>query len=138
MMSDAVSHKGKVVSVEGGKVRVEIVSESACAACHASGLCGLAESRKKIVEVPSGPARCFEPGQEVEVCLARKTGMKAVLLSYVVPVMILLILILSLPLVGMGELATGGLSILGVAVYYLILFFFRERLAGGYEFYIRN
>ena len=138
MIADAVSHKGKVVSVEGGKVRVEIVSESACAACHASGLCGIAESRKKIVEVPSGPARSFEPGQEVEVCLARKTGMKAVLLSYVVPVVILLILILSLPLVGLGELATGGLSVLGVAFYYLVLYFFRDRLAEGYEFFIRN
>ena len=117
---------------------MEIVSESACAACHASGLCGMAESRKKIIDVPSKPGRVYEPGEEVEVCLARKTGMRAVLLSYVVPVGILLILILYLSMIGMGELAAGVLSVAGVAVYYLILYFFRDRLADGYEFYIRN
>ena len=137
-MAEAVSHKGKVLSTDGGMVRVEIVSESACAACHASGLCGLAESRKKIIDVPQTPGHVFEPGEEVEVCLARKTGMKAVLLSYVVPVGILLILILSLSIVGLGELVAGVLSIAGVALYYLVLYFFRDRLADGYEFYIRN
>lgn len=137
-MADAVSHKGKILSSDGGTVRVEIVSESACAACHAYGLCGLAESRKKIVEVPSGHGRSFAPGEEVEVCLARKAGLKAVLLSYVVPVGILLFLILSLSIIGMGELAAGVLSVAGVALYYLILYFFRSRLADGYEFYIRD
>ena len=136
-MAEIISHKGNVVSADGGKVRVEIVSKSACAACHAAGLCGMAESAKKIVEVPAVPGKEWTPGQEVEVCLAPKTGLKAVLLSYAVPAMILLILILSLSLIGISELAAGGLSILGVALYYLVLYFFRDRLREGYEFYIR-
>ena len=137
-MPDIVSHKGKVISSDKENVRVEIVSESACSACHAAGLCGLAESKKKIVDVPSTPGTVYEPGQEVEVCLARKTGLKAVLLSYVVPAMILLILILSLSLIGMGELAVGAITVAGVALYYLILYFCRGSLAEGWDFYIRN
>lgn len=137
-MAEAVSHKGKVLSSDGGTVRVEIVSESACGACHASGLCGLAESKKKIIDVRSGPGRVFQPGEEVEVCLAGKTGLKAVLFSYVIPVGILLFLILYLSRIGLGELVSGVLSVAGVALYYLILYFFRDRLAEGYEFYIRN
>ena len=93
-MAELISHKGKVISSGQGIISVEIVSESACSACHAAGLCGMSESRKKIVEVPAVHGRDFSVGQEVEVCLAPKTGLKAVLLSYVIPAMILLILIL--------------------------------------------
>ncbi len=137
-MADAVSHKGRIVAAENGSVSVEIVSESACASCHAAGLCGLTESKKKILQVPVRDSSQFEIGQEVEVCLGTKAGMKAVLLSYVLPVLFLLILILSLSKIGLGELAAGGLSILGVAGYYLVLYFFRDRLAEGYEFYIKE
>ena len=137
-MADAVSHKGRIVAAENGSVSVEIVSESACASCHAAGLCGLTESKKKIVQVPVRDSSQFEIGQEVEVCLGTKAEMKAVLLSYVLPVLFLLILILSLSKIGLGELAAGGLSILGVAGYYLVLYFFRDRLAEGYEFYIKE
>ena len=137
-MSDAVSHKGRILSVDDRMVHVEIVSESACSACHAAGLCGMSESKIKVVDVPLRPGETFTVGQEVEVCLARKTGMKAVLLSYVIPVLILLILILSLSKIGLGELISGLLSLLGVAIYYVILFLFRDRMAGEYEFYIRS
>ena len=96
-MAEVISHKGRVTGCEGGKVSVEIVSESACAACHAAGLCTMAESSKKIIEVPLVPGESYVTGQEVEVCLARKSGLKAVLFSYVIPVMFLLILIFAEP-----------------------------------------
>lgn len=138
MATGEVSHKGMIVSVGKDKVSVQIVSESACSACHAAGLCGAAESKKKIVDVPVYGDRSYSIGQEVEVCLARKMGLKAVLLSYVIPLVILLILVLSLPYIGFGELASGLVSIGGIAVYYLILYLCRNHLAEGYVFYIRK
>ena len=137
-MKEQVRHTGKVVDMNPQFTTVQIVSQSACSMCHAAGLCGMSESRKKIVEVPATAGKEYVPGQEVEVCLAPKTGLKAVLLSYVLPVMFLLILILSLSLIGLGELAAGVISILGVALYYLILYLFKDRLAEGYEFFIRR
>ena len=138
MATGEVSHKGMIVSVGKDKVSVQIVSESACSACHAAGLCGAAESIKKIVDVPVYGDRSYSIGQEVEVCLARKMGLKAVLLSYVIPLVILLILVLSLSYIGFGELASGLVSIGGIAVYYLILYLCRNHLAEGYVFYIRK
>ena len=137
MASGEVSHKGKVVSVGKDTVSVQIVSESACSACHAAGLCGASESKKKIVDVPVYGDQAYSIGQEVEVCLARKMGLKAVLLSYVIPLVILLILVLS-SYIGFGELASGLVSIGGIAVYYLILYLCRNHLAEGYVFYIRK
>ena len=138
MATGEVSHKGMIVSVGKDKVSVQIVSESACSACHAAGLCGAAESKKKIVDVPVYGDRSYSIGQEVEVCLARKMGLKAVLLSYVIPLVILLILVLSLSYIGFGELASGLVSSGGIVVYYLILYLCRNRLAEGYVFYIRK
>ena len=83
MASKEISHKGKVLSSCDGVVSVEITSSSACASCHASGLCGLGESVRKTVDVRDSGH--YLPGQEVEVCLAHRMGLKAVLLSYVIP-----------------------------------------------------
>lgn len=138
MATGEVSHKGTVISVGQDRISVRIVSESACSACHAAGLCGASESKNKIVDVPVYGGQTYSVGQEVEVCLARKMGLKAVLLSYVIPLVILLILVLSLSWIGLGELASGLASIGGIAVYYLILYLCRNRLAEGYVFYIRK
>ena len=136
MAVEEISHAGRIVSVEGGIVSVEIVSESACSSCRASGLCGVTESRK-IIEVPAGSGS-YSVGQEVEVCLARRSGLKAVLFSYVIPLAVLLILILSLQDIGLSELAVGLASLAGVALYYFILYLFKDSLAGKYEFYIKG
>ena len=51
--SSEISHRGKVVSITPEITRVEIVSESACGACHAKGLCSLGDAKVKVVEQPS-------------------------------------------------------------------------------------
>ena len=137
-MAEVISHKGRVTGCGDGKVYVEIVSESACAACHAAGLCTMAESSKKIIEVPLGAGESYITGQEVEVCLAQKSGLKAVLFSYVIPVLFLLFLILSLSYIGLGELTVGLLSVGGTALYYLVLYLLRDKLAEGYAFFIKK
>ena len=138
MAAGEITHIGKVVSVGKDSVTVQIVSESACASCHAAGLCGASESKRKIVKVPVRGDQAYSLGQEVEVCLAGKMGLKAVLLSYVIPLVILLILVLSLSSIGLGELTCGLASIGGIAVYYLILYFCRSSLAEEYVFYVRK
>lgn len=138
MATGEVSHKGTIISVGQDRISVRIVSESACSACHAAGLCGASESKNKIVDVPVYGGQTYSVGQEVEVCLARKMGLKAVLLSYVIPLVILLILVLTLSSIGLGELVCGLASIGGVALYYLILYFRSDSLAEGYVFYVRK
>jgi len=139
MAQKEVSHTGRIVSIGQDRIQVEIVSQSACASCHAAGLCGASESVKKLVEVSAFGNSDVKVGDEVEVCFAQSMGLKAVLISYVIPVIILLILIVSLSTVkGLKELAVGLISVAGVALYYLVVYLMRDRIAGGYEFYIRK
>ena len=133
-----ISHTGRIVSVDGRTAMVEIVSRSACASCHAAGLCTASEAAVKRITVKLSPADDYAAGEEVLVLLRGSMGAKAVLLAYAVPLFILMILVVSLSFTDVHELAAGAAGLGGVAVWYLILYRFRDRLEREYDFYIRR
>ena len=116
---------------------MEILSTSACAECHAKGMCGMSESKVKEISVPTDPYSVHEVGDEVQVMLKKSMGLKAVWISYVIPLFILMILILSLSSVNVHEAYVGLGAIAGVALYYLVIYLFRNRLANDFVFYIK-
>ena len=134
---DEITHKGRIVAVEEGTLYVEIISSGACSSCAAAGLCVTGESARRRVEVKAWNAAERRVGEEVEVCLGKSLGLKAVLLSYVVPVVVLLVLTLSLSAAGIPELWNGVISVAGVALYYAVLALFRERIGEEYAFYLK-
>ena len=73
-----ISHRGRVVEITPELTSVEIISEAACASCHAKGICGLGESKAKLVQLPTSPYLNLAPGDEVEVLLSASMGHKAV------------------------------------------------------------
>ena len=133
-----ISHSGRIEAVGKDSVTVRIVSRSACASCHAAGLCTASESATKDIRVRTTPADEYKVGEEVLVLLRGNMGTKAVLLAYGVPLFILLILVVSLSFTDVHELAAGAVGLGGVAVWFLILYCFRDRLEREYEFYIRR
>ncbi len=135
-MTKDVSHKGVIVGVTSDIVRVEIISQSACSSCHAAGLCSMSETTKKEVEVPVRSGEHFMLGDNVSVILEMSMGMKAVVLAYVVPLAILLMICISLSYASVGELVSGLLGLGGVAVWYLLLYLFRNRISRKYTFKI--
>jgi sigma-E factor negative regulatory protein RseC len=63
--------------------------------------------------------------------------MKAVWISYVIPLMVLMILILSLSTVFEKEYMRGLVAIAGVGVYYFFVWLFRKKLNNEFVFYIK-
>ena len=137
MGKNEISHKGRITAITPEFTTVEIVSTSACAECHAKGMCGMSESKVKEITVPTDPYSDRKPGDEVDVVLKKSMGMKAVWISYVIPLFILMILILSLSSVTVHEVYVGLGAIAGVALYYLVIYLFRSRLANDFVFYIK-
>ena len=135
---ETVSHRGKIVQVTPESTTVEIISSSACSACHASGVCGMSEYTKKAVEVPTRAWDNFTPGEEVNVVLKASMGHKAVWLAYVLPLLVLVAVLMGTLALGAGELTAGLGAIAGVAVYYLSLWLFRDRLRNEYVFTIER
>ena len=80
----------------------------------------------------------YKEGDQVEVLLKKQMGIKAVVLAYILPIIIMMFLVLSLSYAGINELLTGLIIIGGVAVYYTILYFFRRSLSREYVFGVRR
>ena len=138
MAQETVSHTGKVLSADPQFIQVEIVSESACGACHAKGLCGVGEQKVKQITVPTPVAPFYEVGEEVFVDLKASMGHKAVWIAYALPLVVLLAVIGILLKAGAGELVAGLSGIGAVAVYYLCIWLLRDRLRDQYIFTIRK
>ena len=134
---DEIRHSGKILEITPDFTTVQIVVSSACSACHAKGLCGMSEDEEKVIMLPTDPYATYQAGDEVKVCTKMSMGLKAVWISYVIPLAVLMILILSLSAVVDNEYVTGLLSLAGVALYYLVIWLFRDRLSDEFVFYIK-
>ena len=132
-----IVHTGKIVEITPDFTAVEIVVSSACASCHAKTLCGMSEDEEKIIMLPTDPYAEHKVGDEVQVCTKMSMGLKAVWISYVIPLAVLMILILSLSSVIASEALRALTAIGGVAVYYFLIWLFRDRLATEFVFYIK-
>ena len=132
-----IRHDGKIIEITPDFTTVEILVSSACAACHAKGLCGMSEAEEKVIMVPTDPYAGHQVGDKVTVMTKMSMGLKAVWISYVIPLAILMILILSLSSIFENELLCGLGSIAGVALYYFGIWLFRGRLSNEFVFYIK-
>ena len=132
----SVSHKGTIVEISDGNIRVEIINKSMCAACHAKGFCSAGDSKDKIIDVAYWNNGEFSLGDEVEVTMKRSMGFKAVWISYVIPLAILMIFLLTLQGLGFSELHAGLAAAGAICVYYLVVYLFRDKIADKFVFTI--
>jgi len=126
------------VSSEPDFTQVEIVREEACAMCRAKDLCSLSKQEKKIVTMVTDPYNIHDVGDEVEVCMKPSMGMKAVWISYILPLFVLVIVMFALQACGLGELYSALGAIGAVVCYYLLLLCLRKKLENEFEFYIKR
>ena len=131
-----IIHSGKIVDITPDFTTVQIIASSACSECHAKGLCGMSEEQEKIIMLPTDPYTPRQVGEEVQVKTKMTMGLKAVWISYVIPLVILMILILSLSSVVGNEYLRGAVAIAGVGIYYFIIWLLRDKLSDQFEFYI--
>ena len=131
-----ISHRGTIISIEEGNIKVEIINKSMCAACHAKGFCSAGDSKDKVIDVLYYNNGEYSVGDEVEVVMRRSMGFKAVWISYVIPLAILLIFLLTLQGLGLGELQSGLCAIFAVSLYYVVIYLLRDKIANKFVFTI--
>jgi sigma-E factor negative regulatory protein RseC len=138
MSEELVSHRGIITEIEPDIIRVCIIAESACAACHAKGFCSVADQKEKVIEARNRKPNSYKIGDNVQVTMKKVTGLKAVLYGYFLPFIILMITLLLIFEIT-GNQAIAGLSALGILVpYYFGLYLLREKLKSGFEFEVRS
>ena len=139
MRKEEISHIGIVKTAGEDETVVEIISQSACGSCHASGFCSASEAIKKEIIVPfDSSGGLYKVGDKVDVILGRSKGMTAVFLAYVLPLVLMMTSVLALSYAGINELLAGVSGLGLIAFYYFLLYLFRDKIAGKYVFYIRK
>lgn len=134
---EQITHKGRIVAIDPEITTIEIVAESACASCHAKGLCGLGEEKIKQVQVRTSAWVPRKVGDEVEVVLKKAMGYKAVFIAYGMPLVVLFVVLMLLNALGAGELYAGLGAIGAVALCYLVIFLFRNKISKEYSFFLK-
>ena len=137
-MADIIKHRGIVEKVQGSHVTVRIVQTSACSACSAKGLCNASESKEKQIDVyEANPS--YQIGEEVMVCGTTSMGMRAVLLAFGVPLLILVFALgVSMKLTGEDALLSSGIALVSVVPYYIAIYFCKDKLNRTFSFTIEK
>ncbi len=138
-MAKIMEHEARIVAVypDERRVEAEMVVSSACGNCKAKAVCGSGESQMRLVSVYTDHPEIYKVGDEVTIAIEQIMGYKAIVFSYIVPLVVML-LALVLTHSRWGDLV-AGLSALGAcALYFVVLAFFRKRLEKVIVFSVRN
>ena len=126
-----------MIRIEGDKLFVRMMVNSACSGCHAKTVCGVSETAEKIVEVDVASGADFTIGEQVEVALLdNKMGTRSVVLAYVVPFVVLSVMLIGATIAGLSEGVAVLAAMAGVVAYYVVLWSLRERLKNKIKFII--
>lgn len=131
-----VSHFGKVQSVDDESLVIKIIPESACAGCHAKGFCSLAGDVEKTVILKGK----YDVSRDdtVIVEMNEKTGFTALLFGYLIPFAVLVSSLVVFTLLSVQEITTALLSLSVLAVYFVILYFFRSYIEKKFTFTLKT
>lgn len=133
---EAIRHEGIVESIGAKSCLVRILQASACSSCSARQLCRSSESKEKVIEV-KGHYPTLQVGDNVTLIGSVRQGLRASVLAYVIPLIIMLVaLYVGTRLGGDGIGAIAALLFL--AIYYGILFLFRDKLDKHFSFKIET
>ncbi len=134
--SNIISHEGVVTKITDEELEIKILSQSACAACHAKSACGMGEQAEKILTVPRPKSKDFALMQRVNVRMAIGQGNKAAVLAYLIPIILLLAVLFVCLGLGISEGISALLSVVALIPYYIILYLRRDKLKQKFEYLI--
>jgi sigma-E factor negative regulatory protein RseC len=131
------SRSGTISAITTESIIVNIISVSACSGCTAKELCSAFERKEKLISVPNA-GQNVQNGDKVNVIMKLSMGMKAVLLAYFMPVVIVIAILLLLLEIGTGELYAGIISLVSLVGYYFVIYLIRKKLQKQFYFYIEK
>ena len=139
MREDCVEQKGIVIKKQEDKVIVKIEQKSTCSSCHARGACTSLDKKDKEIEIKTKDTANYNIGDEVIITISTKLGMKAVLIAFVLPlILIVLALFLSIKIFSLSQSLSALISLLVLSAYYFFLYKQNLFLSKEFNFLIKE
>lgn len=136
-MEGVECRKGTVCAVRDGAVTVRIRQMSACSGCHAREFCCSTDCAERHIVVST--LDTYSVGDEVIIQGQDTMGRVAVLLSFVLPLVVLVAgVAIGILALGLNEAFASLLALSGLGGYYLILRALNPRLGRIMQFTIQK
>jgi sigma-E factor negative regulatory protein RseC len=135
--SDSIAHSGIINKLDERYYYVSIIAQKSCSNCYSKGLCSITDLNDQIIEVPRKHNNDRKVGDEVEVLMKKSLGVRAVLLGYILPFVLLLSTLILTYEISESEGLAGAAAIFILIPYYFVLYALKERLKSTFVFSIR-
>lgn len=137
-MDDIIVHQGVVSNIGAAQVTVCIQQKSACSGCHAAGYCSSVDCKDRYITVDR-PAFDLAVGDLVELKGQQSMGRLAVFLSFVLPILLLIIVLtISIRIFLLSEGMSALFAFGSLFAYYGTLALFNKQLRRKFVFTIRK
>ncbi len=132
------TQSGRVLSLDGDSVRVGFDSKSACGSCQARSKCGMVESTQREVVVRISENQSYKVGDQVSISIGAQMGVLSVVVAYLIPLILLMVALVVALSFGASDGEAALITIGVVALYYIVVYFNRNRLEKQIKFTIEN
>jgi len=126
MSNSSIEHKGIVQKISDNQLEIMILSESACSSCGSKKVCSISEIKEKLIYVNSSD-NTYKVNDKVIVYLEEKMGAVAVIFAYVLPFIVMISILFAGYSLKFSEPILGISVLISVALYFVILYFFRNQ-----------
>jgi sigma-E factor negative regulatory protein RseC len=133
---EKIEHTGIVQSIEDNHVNVSIISSSACAGCHAAGVCEVSSTDEKIIRTLKTIE--VKRGEMVMVMMEKSMGFKALFLGYLLPFMLVLTILVTFTALSFSEPVAGSIALISLLPYYLFIYLRKEKIGKKFSFTIKK
>lgn len=124
-----IRQRATIVDITPSEIEVEVCRPEACAACKAKSVCsegGASGGGRRMTLLNDGQG--YAVGEQITLVMRRSSGLKAVLIAYLVPVFLIVATLLTFQAMQVKDIiaAMTTLGILGL--YFLIVRLLRGRI----------
>jgi sigma-E factor negative regulatory protein RseC len=126
-INDCIEQKGTIEEVAGRRIRVRMKAISACESCKTKSVCKFIDTQNSSIDVIDESGN-YSVGEEINIRIKKSLGYKALFLGYILPFILVILFMIVFSGLGFNEILTGIISLSVLAVYYTVLYFFRNNI----------
>ena len=132
-----ISHTGIIESIDAGIINVKIVSTASCVSCSAKSNCSASDIEEKIIKIKEPASHHYKSGDEVHVILNQSAGLKAVLLGYILPFLVMFFTLIIVSKITNNQGIAGIVALSMLIPYYLGLYFTKNKQKETFSFRLK-
>ena len=125
--SGTIRQSATVIRVDATQIEVEVCRPEACAACKAKSVCSEEGGQGKRMTL-ANDGQGYQLGEQITLVMRRSAGLKAVVIAYLVPVILVVAALLVFQTVQIKETVAAISTLVLLGLYFLVIRLLRGRL----------